>query len=136
MQKSDIFSVVFLCITNIIFMVAGIFLNSVVIISLWRLSQLRKKPCYFMILVLSCYFVVIPEPRAELIGRSPRPEYIHPGKGGVVGTWNTAVASTPSQVQSMYIIFTQSSLTTIEQIKAPYILQYDKVCHYYYHAVV
>ncbi len=35
-------------------MVAGVFLNSVVIISLWRSSQLRKKLCYFMILVLSC----------------------------------------------------------------------------------
>ena len=35
-------------------MVAGIFLNSVVIISLWRLRQLRKKLCYFMIFVLSC----------------------------------------------------------------------------------
>ena len=55
MQKSDIFSVVFLCIINIVFMVAGIFLNSVVIISLWRSSQLRKKLCYFMIFVLSCF---------------------------------------------------------------------------------
>ena len=35
-------------------MVAGIFLNSVVIISLWRSRQLRKKLCYFMILILSC----------------------------------------------------------------------------------
>ena len=35
-------------------MVAGVFLNSVVIISLWRSSQFRKKLCYFMILVLSC----------------------------------------------------------------------------------
>ena len=55
MQGNDILSVVLLCIINIIFMVAGIFLNSVVIISLWRSSQLRKKPCYFMILVLSCF---------------------------------------------------------------------------------
>ena len=55
MQKSDIFSVVFVCIINIIFMVAGIFLNAVVIISLWRSSQLVKKLCYFMILVLSCF---------------------------------------------------------------------------------
>ncbi len=54
MEQGDIFNVVFLCITNIVFMVAGIFLNSVVIISLWRSRQLRKKPCYFMILVLSC----------------------------------------------------------------------------------
>ena len=59
MQKSDIFSVVFLCIINIIFMVAGIFLNSVVIISLWRSSQLRKKLCYFMILVLSCFDLAV-----------------------------------------------------------------------------
>ena len=35
-------------------MVAGIILNSLVIISLWKSSQLRKKLCYFMILVLSC----------------------------------------------------------------------------------
>ena len=35
-------------------MVAGIFLNSVVIISLCRSRQRRKKLCYFMILVLSC----------------------------------------------------------------------------------
>ena len=36
-------------------MVTGIILNSVVIIILWRSSQLRKKLCYFMILVLSCF---------------------------------------------------------------------------------
>ena len=36
-------------------MVAGIFLNLAVIVSLWRSSQLRKKLCYFMILVISCF---------------------------------------------------------------------------------
>ena len=40
-------------------MVAGIYLNSVVIISLWRSSQLRKKLCYFMILVLSCVDLIV-----------------------------------------------------------------------------
>ena len=54
MLESDILNVVFLCVINIIFSVTGIFLNSVVIISLWRSSQLRKKLCYFTILVLSC----------------------------------------------------------------------------------
>ncbi len=54
MKQGDIFNVVFLCIVNLVFMVTGIFLNSVVIISLWRSRQLRKKLCYFMILVLSC----------------------------------------------------------------------------------
>ena len=53
------FSVVFLCVINVIFMVAGIFLNSVVIITLWKSSQLRKKLCYFMIFVLSCFDVAV-----------------------------------------------------------------------------
>ena len=40
-------------------MVVGIFLNSVVIISLWRSSQLRRKLCFFMILVLSCFDLAV-----------------------------------------------------------------------------
>ena len=40
-------------------MVTGIFLNSVVIISLWRSRQLRKQLCYFMILVLSCFDLAV-----------------------------------------------------------------------------
>ncbi len=59
MEKGDIYSVVFLCIINTISMVFGIFLNSVVIISLWRSRQLRNKPCYFMILVLSCFDLAV-----------------------------------------------------------------------------
>ena len=51
--------VVFLCLLNVSFMIAGIFLNSVVIISFWRSSQLRKKLCYFMILVLSCFDLAV-----------------------------------------------------------------------------
>ena len=47
-------NVFFLWLVNSVFMIVGIFLNSVVIISLWRSSQLRKKLCYFTILVLSC----------------------------------------------------------------------------------
>ena len=45
---------ILLCIISILCTFAGICLNSVVITSLWRCSQLRKKPCYFMIMVLSC----------------------------------------------------------------------------------
>ena len=40
-------------------MVAGIFLNSVVIISLWRSTQLRKKICYFTIFLLSCFDLAV-----------------------------------------------------------------------------
>ena len=55
MHPTTIANIFFLCTVNAIFMIAGIFLNSVVIISLWRSSQLRKKLCYFTIFVLSCF---------------------------------------------------------------------------------
>ena len=46
---------IFLCIVNIIFTFSGIILNTLVIASLLKSSKLRKKLCYFMILVLSCF---------------------------------------------------------------------------------
>ena len=52
------FNEVLLCIVNIIFTFVGIFLNSVVIMSLLN-SQLRRKICYFMILVLACSDLVV-----------------------------------------------------------------------------
>ena len=66
-----------LCVVNGFFTLAGIFLNSVVIISLWKSSQLRRKTCYFMILVLSCFdlgVVMVGHPtiiRAAIISWSP-----------------------------------------------------------------
>jgi multisubunit Na+/H+ antiporter MnhB subunit len=39
---------------NVFFFFTGICLNSLVILSFWRSVQLRKKLCYFMIMVLSC----------------------------------------------------------------------------------
>ena len=54
MDSNTLINALFLCLLNVSFMVAGIFLNAVVIISLWRSSQLRKKLCYFLIFVLSC----------------------------------------------------------------------------------
>ena len=59
MEKGDIFNVVFLAIINVIFLVAGIFFNSIVIISLWRSRQLRRKLCYFVIFVLSCFDLAV-----------------------------------------------------------------------------
>ena len=55
----DFIHALFLCLLNVIFMIAGIFLNSVVIISLMRSSLLRKKLCYFMILPLSCFDLAV-----------------------------------------------------------------------------
>ena len=52
----DSYSLICLCVVNGVFTLAGIFLNSVVIISLWKSSPaLRRKTCYFMILLLSCF---------------------------------------------------------------------------------
>ncbi len=58
MSQLNVLNALFLCAVNALFMIAGIFLNSVVIISLWR-SQIGKKPCYFMILILSCFDLVV-----------------------------------------------------------------------------
>ena len=46
---------IFVYFINILFFFSGICLNSLVILTFWRSSQLRKKLCYFMIMVLSCF---------------------------------------------------------------------------------
>ena len=55
MHPCTLINATLLCFLNTSFMVVGIVLNSAVIISLWRSSQLRKKLCYFTIFVLSCF---------------------------------------------------------------------------------
>ena len=54
MELSYFISLIFIFILNVLFFFSGICLNSLVILSFWRSSQLRKKLCYFMIMVLSC----------------------------------------------------------------------------------
>ena len=48
----------FLCVVNIVFSFFRIVLNTLVIASFWKSSQLRKKLCHFMIMVLSCFDLV------------------------------------------------------------------------------
>ena len=59
MDQNTFINAVFVCLVNASFMVAGIILNAVVMVSLWKSSQLRKKPCYFMILVVSCFDLAV-----------------------------------------------------------------------------
>ena len=47
-------NLIFIFVVNILFFFAGICLNSLVIVSFWKSVQLRKKLCYFMIMLLSC----------------------------------------------------------------------------------
>ena len=49
---------IFLCVVNIIFAFSGVVLNTLVIVSFWKSSQLRKKLCHFMIMVLSCFDLI------------------------------------------------------------------------------
>ena len=49
---------IFLVVVNIIFAFSGITSNTLVIVSFWKSSQLRKKLCHFMILVLSCFDLI------------------------------------------------------------------------------
>ena len=55
MLFSTSINVTLLCLLNTSLMVGGFFLNSVVITSVRKSSQLRRKLCYFMIIVLSCF---------------------------------------------------------------------------------
>ena len=44
-----------LCVLDVIFFFSGVILNTLAIITILRSTQLRKKLCHFMIMVLSCF---------------------------------------------------------------------------------
>ena len=54
MELPYFISLIFIFILNVLFFFSGICLNSLAILTFWRSVQLRKKLCYFMIMILSC----------------------------------------------------------------------------------
>ena len=54
MEFSSFINLTYIFALNVLFLFSGICVNSLVILSFWRCVQLRKKLCYFMIMVLSC----------------------------------------------------------------------------------
>ena len=54
MESGFLINLIFIFVLNVFFFFSGVCLNSVVIISFWRSVQLRKKICYFIIMMLSC----------------------------------------------------------------------------------
>ena len=54
MELSYFINLIFIFVVNVLFFLSGICLNSLVILSFWKSAQLRKKLCYFMIMILSC----------------------------------------------------------------------------------
>ena len=59
MEQGKFLNMFFLCVINVIFMITGILLNSVVIISLRKSSTHRNKLCNYMVLVLSCFDLAV-----------------------------------------------------------------------------
>ena len=61
MMDSKVYiQLIFLCVVNVIFTCAGTFLNLLVIVSFWKSSaNLRNKLCNFMIMVLSCFDLLV-----------------------------------------------------------------------------
>ena len=59
MELSHFINLIFIFALNVLFFFSGICLNSVVILSIRRSVQLRKKLCYFMIMVLSCFDLLV-----------------------------------------------------------------------------
>jgi hypothetical protein len=55
MDSKIYIQLLFLCVVNIIFTFFGIFSNTLVIVCFLKSSQLRKKLCNFMVMVLSCF---------------------------------------------------------------------------------
>ena len=55
MELNVYIQLIILSVVNIIFTFSGSVLNAMVIASFWQSSQLRKKLCYIMIMVLSCF---------------------------------------------------------------------------------
>ena len=58
MELNVYIQLIFLCVVNIIFSFSGIVSNTLVTVSIWKSSPLRKKLCHFMIMVLSCFDLV------------------------------------------------------------------------------
>ena len=54
MESYYFINLIFIFAVNVFFFFSGICLNTLVILSFWRSIQLRKKLCYFMIMLLSC----------------------------------------------------------------------------------
>ena len=55
MDSTVYIQLILLCVVNIIFTFSGIILNTLAIASIWKSSQLSKKLCHFMVMVLSCF---------------------------------------------------------------------------------
>ena len=70
MELPYFINLILIFLLNVLFFFTGICLNSLAILTFWRSVQLRKKLCYFMIMVLSCcdlLVVLTSHPSAALV---------------------------------------------------------------------
>ena len=59
MEFFHFINLIFIVALNVLFFFYGICLNSIVTLTFWRSVQLRKKLSYFMIMVLSCFDLLV-----------------------------------------------------------------------------
>lgn len=59
MGADKVIHALFLCSVNILFLCIGLCLNATVLICFWKSKHLRRKVCYFMVLIVSCCDVAV-----------------------------------------------------------------------------
>ena len=106
-------NLIFIIALNALFFFSGICLNSLVIVSFWRSVQLRKKLCYFMIMVLSCCDLLVVLT-------------IHPFT--ILGTilWLTDVEELNVYLRSIYDSLRSSSVFVAFSLNALVVMSYDR----------
>ena len=94
MELSNFINLIFIFALNVLFFFSGICLNSVVILSIRRSVQLRKKLCYFMIMVLSCFdllLVVTNHPFTAVVAMlrlTGKLHYVYPSSVDIYGKFS------------------------------------------------
>ena len=106
-------NLIFIIALNALFFFSGICLNSLVIVSFWRSAQLRKKLCYFMIMVLSCCDLLVVLTT-------------HPFT--ILGTilWLTDVDEFNVYLRSIYDSLRSSSVFVAFSLNALVVMSYDR----------
>ena len=118
MEFQNFINLIFLFVVNISFFFLGICLNSLVIISFWRSAQLRKKLCYFMIMVLSCFDLLAVLTNHSLLAY-------------IALSWLTRDRN-PMSVRSVHTVYELSSVFIAFSLLALLVMNFDRYLATYY----
>ena len=91
MDVKSFVNALLLCSLNVVFMFGGTFLNCIVLVSLWRSPQLRKKLCYFVILVLSSFDLAVVAINHPIIILTTVFWYMETNSIAIKSTWEVTI---------------------------------------------